>query len=73
MDQILTTPRLRLRPLRPADAPRVQALCGNWNVARMLARVPHPYPDGLAEAWIAARPGGEVEATFTELLLTEPC
>jgi RimJ/RimL family protein N-acetyltransferase len=53
MSQALTTPRLLLRPPRPADAPRVQALCGNWNVARMLGRVPFPYPDGLAESWIA--------------------
>jgi len=53
MTRTLTTPRLLLRPPRPADAPRVQALCGNWNVARMLGRVPYPYPDGLAESWIA--------------------
>lgn len=53
MTQSLTTPRLLLRPLRSTDAPRVQALCGNWNVARMLGRVPYPYPDGLAESWIA--------------------
>ena len=55
MTHNLTTPRLKLRQLRPADAPHVQALCGNLNVARMLGRVPHPYPDGLAEDWIATR------------------
>jgi ribosomal-protein-alanine N-acetyltransferase len=49
----LTTERLVLRPLHPSDAPTLQTLCGNWNVARMLAVVPHPYPDGLAESWIA--------------------
>ncbi len=52
MNQVLTTPRLTLRPLRRGDGVRLQALCGNWNVARMLAVVPHPYPDGLAETWI---------------------
>ncbi len=53
MTHDLTTPRLKLRQLRPTDAPHVQALCGNLNVARMLGRVSHPYPDGRAEAWIA--------------------
>ena len=52
----LTTRRLRLRPLRLADAPRVRALSGNLRVARNLERVPHPYPEGLAETWIAAQP-----------------
>lgn len=52
MDPNLTTARLTLRPLRKGDGARLQALCGNWNVARMLARVPYPYPDGLAETWI---------------------
>jgi len=51
---VLKTERLTLRPFTPADAPQVQALCGNWNVARMLSVVPHPYPDGLAEEWIAS-------------------
>ncbi len=55
MTHSLTTPRLKLRHLRPADAPRVQVLCDNLNVARMLEIVPHPYPDGLAEDWIATR------------------
>lgn len=41
------------------------ALAGNWNVARMLARVPHPYTRDQAEAWIALREadwrsGGEI-------------
>jgi RimJ/RimL family protein N-acetyltransferase len=71
MTRTLTTPRLLLRPPRPADAPRVQALCGNWNVARMLGRVPYPYPDGLAESWIAeqgpARQNGSANDFAIEL------
>ncbi|HUT49465.1 MAG TPA: GNAT family N-acetyltransferase [Alphaproteobacteria bacterium] len=51
--EVLKTDRLTLRPFSVADAPAVQALCGNWNVARMLSVVPHPYPDGLAEDWTA--------------------
>ena len=47
MEQKLTTTRLRLRPIRRGDTPRVQALCSNWNVARMLSRVPYPNPVDL--------------------------
>ena len=50
----LKTERLLLRPFRPEDAPAVHARCGNWNVARMLTRVPHPYTRDLAESWIAS-------------------
>ena len=56
MDLLLSTERLLLRPLDPRDAPALQRHCGNWKVARMLARVPHPYPDGLAERWIGEQP-----------------
>jgi len=56
MNQNLSTARLTLRPPRRGDSSRIQALCGNWNVARMLEIVPHPYPDGLAETWIEDLP-----------------
>lgn len=49
----LITDRLILRHFVQADAHRVQELIGNWNVASMLAKVPHPYPDGAAKEWIA--------------------
>lgn len=37
------TERSLLRALSAVDAPRIAALIGNWNVARMLSRVPYPY------------------------------
>lgn len=39
----LLTSRLVLRPLRADDAPHLVELAGNWNVARMTRRIPHPY------------------------------
>ena len=50
----LETERLKLRPFRPEDAAGVHVHCGNWNVARMLARVAHPYTRELATGWIAS-------------------
>jgi RimJ/RimL family protein N-acetyltransferase len=49
----LTTPRLRLRPLRPADAALLELYCSDAGLARMTSSIPHPYPPGLAEAYIA--------------------
>ena len=39
----LFTERLYLRPPVGADAEAVVAICGDWEVARRLSRVPHPY------------------------------
>ncbi|HBM88138.1 MAG TPA: GNAT family N-acetyltransferase, partial [Rhodobiaceae bacterium] len=36
--------KLTLRPFTLDDAPRVTELVSNWNVASMVARIPHPYP-----------------------------
>ncbi len=49
----LPTARLRLRPFVAADAVAVTALAGDAAVSRYLLHVPHPYPAGLAEEWIA--------------------
>ena len=62
----LNTDRLVLRESTPPDVSAVQRLVGEWEVARTLAVVPHPYEDGMAEEWIASlRPAYEAGKTLT--------
>ncbi len=63
METILQTDRLTLRPLQPDDATSIQRECNNRAVARMTMRIPHPYPDGLAEDWIRTDRGERVEGS----------
>lgn len=49
----LRTERLTLRPFTMDDAPAVQQLCGAYEVALNTLMIPHPYPEGAAEQWIA--------------------
>ncbi len=53
MDPEIKTDRLILRPCRMEDGPRLRELLNAWEVASMLAVIPHPYPEGAAEQWIA--------------------
>ncbi len=66
MERILNTPRLTLRPFDRTDARSVQKLAGAWSVASMLARVPYPYENGMAEDWIGTHePLRESGTSFT--------
>lgn len=48
----ITTPRLTLRRFRDADAPALARAVNDIDIARMAARIPHPYPGEVAEGWI---------------------
>ena len=62
----LRTARLILREFSLEDAPEVQRLVGEWEVARPLLIVPHPYEDGMAQEWIAThRPAYEAGERVT--------
>ena len=51
----LRTARLLLRPFRAGDGPAVERLVGAREVADTTLTIPHPYPAGAAEAWIATQ------------------
>lgn len=53
MPPVLSTARLVLRPMGPDDAAAVQKWAGDFEVADTALNIPHPYPDGLADEWIA--------------------
>jgi len=50
----MRSPRLTYRPIEARDAGRIAALAGDWDVARMTGRIPHPYSLVDADLWIAS-------------------
>ncbi|MDQ4062057.1 MAG: GNAT family N-acetyltransferase [Pseudomonadota bacterium] len=67
----IETPRLVLRALRLADAPAIYRLAGDWEVARWTALIPHPYPEGEAERFIARSAAGNLSGTGLALAIAE--
>lgn len=67
---VLKTPRLVLRPFAAGDAAVVQRLAGAREVALTTQNIPHPYEDGVAEAWIATHGPAWEEGRFLTLAIT---
>ncbi len=50
---MIETTRLRMRSLRDDDLIDLVTLAGNWQIARWLATMPHPYTEADGREWIA--------------------
>ncbi len=66
----ITTERLTLRPLTHGDAATVQELAGERAIADTTLLIPHPYPDGAAEEWIATHQPSFAEGKGITLAIT---
>ena len=53
---VLRTARLLVRPFADDDAGDIERFAGDFEVARTLLAMPHPYPEGAALEWIAKHP-----------------
>ena len=67
----LRTTRLTLRPHRLSDAPVVQRLAGDPEVALETDAIPYPYEDGVAEAWIDSLEPAWEDGRLLTLAITE--
>jgi [ribosomal protein S5]-alanine N-acetyltransferase len=63
MRDIITSARLTLRPFTMADAARVCALIGDYDVSKMVSRAPYPYDLQDANQWLETHPSMRAEGT----------
>ncbi len=66
----LETDRLSLRPALLEDASWVEANVRQWEVSRYTSRIPHPYPPGEAEQFIARSMENMAHGTSLLLAIT---
>ncbi|WP_072397652.1 GNAT family N-acetyltransferase [Hyphomicrobium sp. CS1GBMeth3] len=65
MQKPIKTRRLVLRALKDSDVPQLTRLAGDWDVARMTARIPYPYSEAMAREWLASLAPGEFVRAVT--------
>jgi RimJ/RimL family protein N-acetyltransferase len=70
MRDTIETNRLTLRTFTANDAATVAQLAGEWDVARMCARLPHPYAEDDAKQWFATHDKGRAEGTAFPFAIT---
>ncbi|HVY90360.1 MAG TPA: GNAT family N-acetyltransferase [Hyphomonadaceae bacterium] len=71
MQLTIETRRLQLRPFCASDARRIAFLAGDYEVAKMCGRVPHPYSLQTAIDWVAtheAQRASRAEFAFAVVL-----
>ena len=61
----IETQRLQLRPLSQADAPTIQVLAADREVASGTDSIPHPYGAGEAEKWIGMAVAGQEQGAHS--------
>ena len=57
---MISTERLFLEPAALKDAYEIRQLAGDEAVARNALNIPHPFEEGMAEAWIGGLKPGDV-------------
>ncbi len=67
----LRTARLVLRPFTQADAPHVRRLADDAEIAANTLTIPHPYPEGAAETWIATHAPGVAQGIKAVFAITD--
>ena len=65
----IKTKRLVLRPPNIEDAPRMQRILENFEVAKNLSRVAHPYPENGAKEYIEHIAGQNDDLYFTKFAI----
>lgn len=66
----LQSERLVLRAMTLNDAPDVKRLAGDERIAATTILIPHPYPDGAAEQWIATHAEAYSSGTGVDWAIT---
>jgi RimJ/RimL family protein N-acetyltransferase len=61
--QVIESPRMILRPLRASDVGLVTLYASDRRVSEMTTTIPHPYPPGAAEAYVAQAMQAEGDET----------